>query len=220
MAEAKKLKLYGHPLSQPTASVIFLCNAIGVEYDFQLINLMKGEQKEEFFLKINPNHYVPAIDDNGFTLYEGAAILQYICESKSNFEYYPQDAKVRAKVNQYLHFHHGTVRQFAAIVRAQLFKSITPEEAQKVVEGAAEKLEKFIGDNKFLAGDKVTIADFLAAGEFQDTVAIFGFNLDKYEKVKAWWARVLAIEAVSKQVAAAGELFKQFVAAQAAQKKE
>ena len=48
-----------------------------VEYKVKKIDFNSGEQKEDWFLKINPNGRIPAIidHDNGLTVFESGAIL-------------------------------------------------------------------------------------------------------------------------------------------------
>ncbi|KAG8796876.1 glutathione S- transferase, nitrogen catabolite repression regulator [Serendipita sp. 398] len=55
--------------------------AYGLQYNARRITLSKNEQKEEWFIKINPNGRIPAIVDNsneGFKVFESAAILLYL----------------------------------------------------------------------------------------------------------------------------------------------
>ena len=65
------------------ASIILeeLKAAYGLEYTFQSINIMENIQKEDWFVKHSPNGRIPAIvdhDRNGFSVFEGAAILTYL----------------------------------------------------------------------------------------------------------------------------------------------
>ncbi|RMY74736.1 hypothetical protein D0862_14058 [Hortaea werneckii] len=57
---------------------------LGVPYNVQKVDIAKNVQKEEWFLKINPNGRIPAIMDNTCSpprrLFEGQAIQLYLCE--------------------------------------------------------------------------------------------------------------------------------------------
>jgi len=76
------LKLYGSSLSSPTNKVHYCCNYLGQAYELHEINLGVGEQKKPEYLKINPCGRVPAIDDDGFRLFESNAIIRYLSDKK------------------------------------------------------------------------------------------------------------------------------------------
>jgi len=53
---------------------------LGVPYTVHKIDLSKDEQKQSWYLTINPNGRIPAILDQGKRIFEGAAIQLYLCE--------------------------------------------------------------------------------------------------------------------------------------------
>ena len=61
---------------------------------------------EPEFLKINPQHCVPTIDDDGFYLWESRAILSYLMETKAP-HMLPNSPEERAVINQRLFFELG-----------------------------------------------------------------------------------------------------------------
>jgi glutathione S-transferase len=50
----------------------------GAQYELKQLSFDAGELKSDAFTRLNPRRRVPVIDDNGFTLYESAAIVEYI----------------------------------------------------------------------------------------------------------------------------------------------
>jgi glutathione S-transferase len=68
--QTQNIILYGHPISQPSRSVYWITKIIEVPVTYKTIQVFKGENKTEEYSRINPNHQIPAIDDNGFILFE------------------------------------------------------------------------------------------------------------------------------------------------------
>jgi glutathione S-transferase len=94
----------------------------------KIVNLLAKEQLNPDYIKINPQHTVPTIDDDGFYLWESRAISQYLVESKTtgNSTLYSNDAKQKALINQRLYFDAGTlyprIRAICVSVAIMVFK--------------------------------------------------------------------------------------------------
>lgn len=81
---------------------------VGVELNLKKMDLMAGEQMKPEFVKINPQHNVPTIDDEGFYLNESRAICSYLVNKYGKDDtLYPKDANARALVDQRLYFDMG-----------------------------------------------------------------------------------------------------------------
>ncbi|KAJ3023113.1 hypothetical protein HKX48_004229 [Thoreauomyces humboldtii] len=84
---------------------------LGIKYKAQAISFSKNEQKEEWFLKVNPNGRIPAIVDHArgdFPVFESGAILLYLAEHYDpNHILMPADANKRSEVIQWLMFQMG-----------------------------------------------------------------------------------------------------------------
>jgi len=79
--------------------------ALGLKLNRKLLDYLKKEQFKPEFLKINPMHSAPTINDNGFVLFESRAIIIYLQEKYGrNDSLYPKDPKARGIINQRLFF--------------------------------------------------------------------------------------------------------------------
>lgn len=83
--------------------------ALGLEVDVRIVNLLKKEHLSEDFIKINPQHTVPTLVDDGFVLTESRAIILYLVEKYvPDSSLYSKDVKTRALIHQRLQFDVGT----------------------------------------------------------------------------------------------------------------
>jgi glutathione S-transferase len=196
------LKAYVHLVSQPSRAVAWLLKAKAVDHELVQVEFGTGLVKSDEYLAMNPNGLVPTIKDGDFSLFEGNAILTYIATKYGFDDLYPADLQKRAKVDQYLHWHHYGTREFTIkIVRPSLKKvhgAATPEElawldkTQETIDKHSTILEKlFVGDY-IASNDAPTVADFAAYCEY-DQLEVMGLlaNLgDKHPKVASWIERM------------------------------
>lgn len=182
---------------------------MGLPYELKPVNIGIGEQFEPAFLKISPNNRMPAIiDPDGpggepISVFESGAILQYL--GRKSGQYYPEDPKARAEVEQWLFWQMGGLGPMAG--QAHHFRSyakkIEPDES-KLEYGAKRYtnevnrlygvLERALSDGREYIAGGYSIADMaiwpwiLPEGQGQD--------LDEFPNLKAWVDRVYARPAV------------------------
>ena len=104
MEEQSEMTLYYNEISQPSRAVKTLLMIGNIPHKDVLLNIFKGENRTEEFLKINPRGQVPYISQGDFVLTESNAILKYICNSYLSLPetWYPKDIQKRAEVDKYL----------------------------------------------------------------------------------------------------------------------
>ncbi|XP_076676405.1 glutathione S-transferase 1-1-like [Andrena cerasifolii] len=186
-----KIVLYAQEVSPPCRAVLLAAHAIGLDLEVREVDLAKQEQLSDEFVKLNPQHTIPTIDDNGFILTDSHAIICYLADKYAKDDsLYPKDAKKRALVNQYLYFDTG--EYFGAMKNA--FRPVflgqvntISEEKSKALNNAYETLNRYLEGKKWLLGDSYTLADISIA-----TTASSGAvtaNLDDYPNVKGWLER-------------------------------
>nr|CAD7587475.1 unnamed protein product [Timema genevievae] len=163
----------------------------GIELNLKKTVLTNGDHLKPEFLKLNPQHCIPTLDDNGFALWESRAILAYLQSQYGKDEsLYPKDPKKRAVVDQRLYFDMGTL--YARI--GEYYYPIIFQKAQgdpekfKKLEEAFEFLEKFLTGSAWVAGDKITIADFAVISSVS-TAEVVGFHVNTYPNVAKYLAK-------------------------------
>ncbi|KXJ83234.1 hypothetical protein RP20_CCG007572 [Aedes albopictus] len=185
------MDFYYLPGSAPCRAVQMTAAAVGVELNLKLTNLMAGEHMKPEFLKLNPQHTIPTLVDNGFSLWESRAIMGYLVEKYGKDDkLYPKDPQKRALVNQRLYFDMGVLYQrFGDYWYPQIFakQPANPDNFKKMEE-AVGFLNTFLEGHQYAAGDELTIADLSLAASAA-TYEVAGFDFSKYPNVQAWLER-------------------------------
>ncbi|XP_070760070.1 glutathione S-transferase theta-1a [Enoplosus armatus] len=196
------MELYLDLHSQPCRSVFLFARAVGIPFEFKLVDLAAGHQFSEEFGKISVVKKVPVMKDGSFTLTESTAILKYLLQKHSAADHwYPADLQPRARVNEYLSWQHMNLRAHGSKVflLRTLFPVIMGSEVPKdKMDAAVEDLnqslnlleEKFLQNKQFIIGDKISLADLVAIVEIMQPV---GTGLDVFEgrpKLMGWRERV------------------------------
>ena len=100
------IDLYTSPTPNGWKASITL-EELELPYEVKPIRLDKLEQKEEWFLKLNPNGRIPVIVDDGFPVFESGAIMVYLAEKAGKL--LPTDVKGRSLVMQWVMFQMGGI---------------------------------------------------------------------------------------------------------------
>jgi glutathione S-transferase len=133
-------------------------------YTLHAVDLGAGQQKEPWFLAINPNGRIPAIVDRGngdFAVFESGAIMLYLAERAGRL--IPSDEKGRSLVVQWLMFQMGGLGPMMG--QANVFTRYFAEQIPSAIDRyrresrrLLEVLDGRLADNEWLAGD-YSIAD-------------------------------------------------------------
>ncbi|XP_017026651.2 uncharacterized protein [Drosophila kikkawai] len=183
------MDFYYTPVGSGCRTIIMVAKALGVELNRKPISLSQQDHLKPEFLKINPQHTIPTLVDNGFTLWESRAIAIYLVEKYGKDDsLYPKDPKQQALINQRLYFDLGLYDTFAKYYYP-IFRSGEPANAEnfKKIESAFEFLNTFLEGQEYVAGDHLTVAD-IAILSSVSTFDIVDFNISKYPNVARWYA--------------------------------
>ncbi len=145
--------------------ISIMLEEIGLSYKVKSINLSEKEQKESWFLKLNPNGRIPTIIDHSnddFVVFESGAILIYLAEKTGLL--LPTDPKQRSITLQWLMFQMAGVGPMQG--QANVFFRYSPEKIEYAIQRYQNEtrrlysvLDTRLKDNEFLAGNELTIAD-------------------------------------------------------------
>ena len=177
---------------------------LALPYSVHTLDLAQREQKQPWFLAINPNGRIPAIVDRAaadFAVFESGAILIYLAEKTDRL--LPQDARDRSRVLQWLMFQMGGIGPMMG--QANVFFRYLPEKIQPAIDryqGECRRLfqvlDGHLRDNEFLAGD-YSIAD-IANWAWVRTHRWSGIEIDDLPHLRRWLNQIRARPAVQKGI--------------------
>jgi len=174
-------------------------------YTVRPINLGAGEQREPWFLAINPNGRIPAIidhDDDDFPVFESGAILLYLAERTGRL--LPRDPRGRSRVVQWLMFQMGGIGPMMG--QANVFFRYAPERIPFAIERYQregrrlfEVLERRLAAHEYLAGE-YSIAD-IANWSWVRTHPWSGIEVEGLPNLQRWLDAIAARPAVQRGLA-------------------
>lgn len=154
------IKFYFNGSPNPTKVALFLEES-GLPYEPMPVDTRRGQQFEPAFLAINPNAKVPAIVDDGVTVFDSNAILLYLAEKTGQFAGTPAQ---RGELLSWLMFVATGVGPFSG--QAVHFRHFAPEKVPYAQTRYAYEAARHFGvldarlaKQAYMVGDSYTIVD-------------------------------------------------------------
>lgn len=192
------IKLYHFPGSTNSRKVRIALIEKGLEFERVLVDLTKGEQKSPEYLKIHPFGQVPALDDEGFIVYDSTIINEYLEDEYPYPPLFPADSEGKARARMMEDFRDNYFNPpFVEIIREVRLKpeaernQETIAKAKNRILACFERIEGWLEGKEYLAGT-FSIADIAYMANF-DLLDRFQIGLDpKHRNAAAWIERLKA----------------------------
>jgi len=177
---------------------------LGIPYDVHPVNLTKNEQMTPAFLKLNPNHKIPVIEDDGQVIWESGAILLHLGEKHDKKGVIlSKDPRKRMEAIQYAFFQTGGVGPNLGRLGAALRKE--GEKNQEMITIFSTEMARLYGvldriladGREYLAGD-YSIGDIMHYPWLRFVLNLKAPDLMKLPRVVAWLERIGARPAVKR----------------------
>jgi GST-like protein len=197
------IDLYYWPTPNGHKITIFL-EETSLDYQIKPVNIGRGEQFEESFLKISPNNRMPAIVDqnpssggSAISVFESGAILLYLAEKVQS--YIPSDLRKRVQTLEWLFWQMGGLGPMLG--QNHHFVSYAPEKLPYAINRYVNEtarlyavLDKQLQGREFIVGE-YSIADmacypWIVLYERQQQ------DLNNFPNLKRWFYRIKERDAV------------------------
>ncbi len=192
------IKLYTFPPSTNSRKVRIVLLEKALEFERVNVDLTKREQKNPEYLKIHPFGQVPALDDEGFVLYDSTVINEYLEDEYPYPSLMPSDSEGRARARLLEDFRDSHFNPYCVHIIYETRKPEGERDAQRIdnaktqIAACFDRLENELQGKEYLAGT-FSLADiaFMANFDFLDRFSI-SVDANKHKNVAAWIARLKA----------------------------
>jgi glutathione S-transferase len=191
------IKLYTFPPSTNSRKVRIALLEKGLEFERINVDLSKREQKQPEYLKIHPFGQVPALDDEGFAVYDSTVINEYLEDEYPYPPLMPKDSEGRARARlmedyRDTHFNPPCVKIIYEMRKPE-GERVTDviATAKADIDKCFARIEMELQGKEYLAGS-FSLADIAFMANF-DLLDRFQIAVDpKYPNTIAWIARLKA----------------------------
>lgn len=202
--------IYGPAYSTYARTCRLALEEKGADYDLVEVDIFSGANKSPEHLARHPFGRVPAFEHDGIGLYATDAITRYVNDAFEGIDLVPADPVGRARMAQAIDVidSYGYPAIIGAIFVQRAVMPMTGAKADEEViaaavpqaETAVAALEKQLGDNPYLAGDQLSLADLLLIPvyDYLSQTPEGQKMLTKAPNLYRWWEQVSSRPSVEK----------------------
>jgi len=171
---------------------------LGLPFERVEVDILRGESRTETFARLNPEQRIPVLVlDDGTTLPESNAILCYLADGTP---WLPSGRLERAQVLRWLFWEQYSHEPNVATVRHWVLHPSADEDRQRLLPRKREEgvralavMELHLAGRTWFVGEAPTVAD-LALYAYTHVAHEGGFELASFPALRAWLARVAALQ--------------------------
>lgn len=159
--------------------VVWLCEELGLDYTLSHLAMFTDEMKTPEYLRIHPLGKVPAIEDDGFVLWETTAIFEYLDARYGGGRLVPPGGtREGALVRQWMAYGENPLTVIMGEVAAHggpmpdaMRIPALVDRGQEIAPTLVDVVERELADREWIVGSDFTAADIMLG---------FGLNIARF----------------------------------------
>jgi glutathione S-transferase len=199
--------IYGYSPSFTTRRVLYTAEAVGLEFNYVHIDIIKGEQKTNAHLNRHPLGKTPVLETENGLLIESHAIARYLA-SFANTDFYPMtNPWKKAQIDQWCEF---IIQGIGKELITYLYENFLKEyfkmgsKNEEILKTCKKQIDKYtphlevqLENFPYVAGREFTLADIIAWSYFE-TCERSGYSFEDYPNIIAWAKEMKVLRPISK----------------------
>lgn len=158
-----RLELFHHPFSRAAGTVAAL-EEVGQPYELVFVDILKGAQKQDEFLKLNSMGKLPVLRDGDAVICESSAIAMYLADRYAPGRLAPAlDSPLRGPYLRWCVFP-SVVIEPAAIAKMNKWEVNPGQVGWGSYDVMLDSVSKALAPGPWLLGDTFSMADVLMGG--------------------------------------------------------
>lgn len=189
------MKIFADSRSTNSRKVLATLAELGVPYELVHVDFALGEHKREAHVSRQPFGQIPALEDDGFALYETHAMCRYL-NAKAGGPLIPSDIRARAVVDQWMSIETANFSGHAMkfVYHHLLHIAHEPhvlEHASAALDKALSVLDLQLSKEAFVGGQTFTLADICFMPYFEYAMLTPARSIiERRPDVVRWWHKV------------------------------
>lgn len=185
------IKLYNHELSGNCYKVRLMLSLLGLQFETVPVDIVKGEQKSQEFLQINPRAEVPVLTDGELIITDSQAILVYLARRYGTENWLPLEAESISRVVKWLSTAANEIQNGPCTARLYFVFNLKTDLdlAQQRAHAILKIMDKHLQGRDWLELDRPTIAD-IACYPYIGLAPEGKVSLETYPNVMTWISRI------------------------------
>ncbi len=162
------LKIWGREDSLNTQKVMWCVREPGIEHEQIPAGRHHGIIDEPWYLEMNPNGLIPAMDDDGFQLWKSNAIVKYLCAKHSLGQMCPDDPLAFADADRWMSWQGSTLGITMRQILVNLVRTSEAtrdhaftDELMAASTGHWKILNGRLEGRQYIMGDRFSMVDFV-----------------------------------------------------------
>jgi GST-like protein len=177
---------------------------LGLRYEVRRLNLAENEQLRPEFLRLNPNHKIPVIEDGDQVVWESGAILLHLGEKyDEEGAILPREPRARLAAIQYAFFQTGGIGPNLGRLGQALREKRT--DWIPIFQGEVARLlgvlDRILADGREYLAGPYSIGDIMHYPWLKLALDLKAPDLLEQQRVVAWLERIGARPAVQRGMA-------------------